>query len=267
MKIAVASPPYPVSLYECLNWIEKLSKEAAQASAVIVCFPETFLPGYPGAEYKRGECTKAQLEKALQQVCNIARENSIAIIIPTDLHTETGILNVAYVITASGEILGYQTKNQLDPSEDDIWIPGTRREIFEVEGLRFGIVICHEGFRYPESVRWAARNGAHVVFHPNCTGNDIDNKQLKEWGDKNNPYYEKAQMVRALENTIYFAPCNYTFKSAHSASAIIDPDGTCMVSQPYGVPGIVVADIETSKATAYLAKRFKPELYNKIAEV
>ncbi len=27
-------------------------------------------------------------------------------------------------------------------------------------------MICHEGWRYPETVRWAARHGAHAVFHP-----------------------------------------------------------------------------------------------------
>ena len=32
--------------------------------------------------------------------------------------------------------------------------------------LTFGVAICHEGWRYPETVRWAARRGAHVVFHP-----------------------------------------------------------------------------------------------------
>lgn len=260
MKIAIASPPYPATVADSLHWIDKLSKEAAQAGASVVCFPETYLPGYPGPEYKREKCTAEQLEYAQQQVCTMAKDHAIAIILPTDLPTAGGLQNVAMVIGNDGEMMGYQTKNQLDPSEDDIWVPGTKRHIFEVDGLRFGISICHEGFRYPETVRWAARNGAHIVFHPNCTGNDIDKKQLKEWGSKENPYYEKAQMVRALENTIYFAPCNYTFSSSHSASAVIAPEGSCIVSQPYGEPGIIVADIDTAQATAYLAKRFKPQL-------
>ena len=29
-------------------------------------------------------------------------------------------------------------------------------QIFEVNGTRFGVAICHEGWRYPETVRWAA---------------------------------------------------------------------------------------------------------------
>lgn len=34
-------------------------------------------------------------------------------------------------------------------------MPGETRQIFEAGGVRFGIAICHEGWRYPETVRWA----------------------------------------------------------------------------------------------------------------
>lgn len=32
--------------------------------------------------------------------------------------------------------------------------------------LTFGIAICHEGWRNPETVRSVVRQGAQVVFHP-----------------------------------------------------------------------------------------------------
>ncbi len=177
-----------------------------------------------------------------------------------DWHHPNGLLNLAYVISQTGEILGYQTKNQLDPSEDAIWIPGTERNIFEINGVKFGITICHEGFRYPESVRWAAQRSAKIVFHPQCTGNNINGTKPTEWGAKNNPYYEKAIMMRALENTIYFASANYTFKYPDSASSIISPDGNCIAHATYGEPGITVADIDIELASGLLANRFKNEL-------
>ncbi len=51
MKIALASPPFPTSLNDGLSWLEKLVKEAADLQAEIVCFPESYLPGYPGMGY------------------------------------------------------------------------------------------------------------------------------------------------------------------------------------------------------------------------
>jgi len=172
----------------------------------------------------------------------------------------TGLLNLEYVISNTGVILGYQTKNQLAPSEDAIWVPCTERNIFEVNGVKFGITICHEGFRYPESVRWTAQRGAKIVFYPQCTGNNISGNKPIEWGAKESPYYEKAIMMRALENTIYFASANHTFKYPDSASSIISPDGSCLAHATYGESGIMVADIDTDLVTGLLAQRFKSEL-------
>jgi len=51
MKIALASPPFPKSLADGLYWLEKLVQDAAGEQAEIICFPESYLPGYPGMEY------------------------------------------------------------------------------------------------------------------------------------------------------------------------------------------------------------------------
>lgn len=179
-----------------------------------------------------------------------------------DWPCQSGFLNVAFVISAEGIVLGYQAKNQLDPSEDTFWTPGTQRTIFEVKGVKFGITICHEGFRYPESVRWAARNGAAIVFHPHFNGSNTHGISLTEWGHKNNPYYEKAAILRAMENTIYFASCNYASLYPESASSLIDPTGNCTIHAEYGNPGVITANIDPALATGLLAKRFKPENYS-----
>lgn len=257
MKIALASPPIPKSIADGLHSLENLVKEAAAANAKIICFPESYLPGYPGMGYDKEDRSPQSLQSALDKVCEIAAQNAIAIIVPMDWHHADGLLNLAYVVSERGEVLGFQTKNQLDPSEDTIWIPGNERRVFEVDGLKFGITICHEGFRYPESVRWAARQGAHIVFHPHFAGSDTEGKTLMEWGNKDNPYYEKAMMMRALENTIYFASCNYASRYPESATAVISPEGTCIVHAAYGQAGIIVADIDPSLATGLLAKRLR----------
>lgn len=260
MKIAVASPPYPKSVKDALYWIDTLAGNAAEAGALIVCFPETYIPGYPGAEFSPERCTDAQLRDAFESCCEIAKKHKVALIIPMDWYEGDDFLNVAQVISKSGEKLGYQAKVQLDPSEDKIWKAGNKRCIFEMEGLKFGISICHEGFRYPETVRWAATHGAQLVFHPNLTGSAEPGIQLKEWGHKDNPYYKKAQMLRAMENTIYYASSNYCFEYPESASAIIAPGGNCLAWQNNRETGVTVAEIDLAKATGLLAKRFRAEL-------
>ena len=261
MKIAIASPPIPQNLTDGLYWLDKLTAEAAKAQAVVLAFPESYLPGYPGMGYPEADRSATALQQALQQACAIAAQYSLALVLPMDWYEGEALYNVAFVIDASGQVLGYQTKNQLDPSEDAIWTPGTQRHLFKIGELTFGITICHEGFRYPESVRWAAQHGAQVVFHPHFSGNNVSGPSLSHWGAADNPYYEKAMQMRALENTIYFASANYASRYPESAGAIIAPDGTCIAHATYGQVGITVADIDLNQATGLLAKRFKNHLY------
>jgi len=261
MKIALASPPFPKNIEESLYYVEKLAKEATAQQAEIICFPESYIPGYPLIEYKVDKPTAAELQSALDEACAIALENAIAIVMPMDWYESGKLFNIAYVISKTGEKLGYQTKNQLDPTEDTTWSPGAKRQLFEVNGLKFGITICHEGFRYPESVRWAARKGAHIVFHPHLAGSNAQGRMPVEWGSMDNPYYEKAMIMRAAENTIYFASINYALSYPESATSLIGPEGKCIAHQPYGKAGVLIVDIDLNKATGLLAKRFKPELY------
>jgi len=261
MKIALASPLFPQSILQGLEMLDALTSDAASKGAEIICFPESFLPGYPGMGYPMEDRRKESLQEALRKAILVAKKHSIAIILPMDNYIDGKLYNVAFVIDKDGKLLGSQTKNQLDPSEDNIWTAGEKRQLFEINGLKFGITICHEGFRYPESVRWSAFNGAHIVFHPHFSGSNEKGKILKSFGAIENPYYERAMMMRALENTIYFASVNYSSKFQESASAIISPDGSCIGHQPYGVAGILVSDIDLNKATGLLAKRFKSQLF------
>lgn len=99
MKIALAAPPFPISISDGLYWLEKLVKDAVQEQAEIICFPESYIPGYPGMGYAPEEQSLQKLQAALDSVCQIAAENRIAIIVPMDWHHPDGLLNVAQVIS------------------------------------------------------------------------------------------------------------------------------------------------------------------------
>src|ERR1700759_4984505 len=99
MKVALASPPFPTSISDGLYWLDKMVKDAAKEEAAIICFPESYLPGYPGMGYDPEERSADNLRSALDKVCVIAKEHSIAIIIPMDWPQPEGILNVAQVVS------------------------------------------------------------------------------------------------------------------------------------------------------------------------
>ncbi len=267
MIIALASPGIASTLDEGLDKIKRFLSEAAAQGAEIVCFPEAYLPGLRGQDFDVPPFDSTQQERALQTVAQWARTYAVATILAMERLTAAGRQIVAVVIDARGQIQGYQTKNQLDPTEDQFYVPGTTRRLFAINGMKFGVVICHEGWRYPETVRWAAVRGAKIVFHPHHTGSDQEGVRLTQWGAANGPYYEKAMMMRSMENTIYFASVNYALRFQESATSLIAPSGQCQAYLPYGQEGVLVQAINVEEATGLLARRYAPERYQEfIAE-
>ena len=59
-----------------------------------------------------------------------------------------------------------------------------------------------------------------------------------------NPYYEKAMMMRSIENTVYFASVNYAVRYQEAATSLIDPSGKCQAFLPYGEEGVLVQRID-----------------------
>src|SRR5437899_1084049 len=203
MIIGLASPCIASALDEGLDKIQRLLSEASAQGAEIVCFPEAYLPGLRGQDFEVLPFDQTQQERVLHAVSQWARTYRVTTILGMERITVAGRQIVAVVIDGRGKIQGYQTKNQLAPTEDQFYVPGNTRRLFEINGMKFGVVICHEGWRYPETVRWAAVRGAKVIFHPHHTGSDREGVRMTQWGAAGGRYYEKAMMCRSMENSIY----------------------------------------------------------------
>ena len=103
--------------------------------------------------------------------------------------------------------------------------------------LTFGIAICHEGWRYPETVRWAARHGAHIVFHPHFHEAEPGSYRPSTFADPANSFHEKAALCRAAENTCFFATVNCASEGSPTTSAVVRPDGTLLAISPTASAG------------------------------
>ncbi|HEX6373978.1 MAG TPA: carbon-nitrogen hydrolase family protein [Longimicrobium sp.] len=265
MIVGLASPGIATSLRDGLERADRLLSQASARGAEIVCFPEAYLPGLRGQDFEVVPFDHDDEQRVVDALSRMAREHGVAVIMGMERYTGAGRENAAVVIGSDGHVQGWQTKNQLDPSEDPHYVPGDTRRIFEINGVRFGVVICHEGWRYPETVRWAAVRGARIVFHPQLTGSDRAGPRLTEWGAADGPYYEKAMMMRSRENTIYFASVNYALRFPESATSLIAPSGELQAHLPYGEEGVLVQRIDVEQATGLLATRYAPARYQEAA--
>lgn len=256
-RIALANLPFPKSPDESVALVEQTLAQASVEGVRLVSFPECFVPGYRGCGRIVPPPDRTFLEHAWSAVASAAKKAGVGAIVGTERVVEGGLLASALVVNEAGTILGFQDKVQLDPTEDNLYTAGQGRRVFSCGPLTFGVVICHEGWRYPETVRWPVQRGAQIVFHLQFHEAEPSGFRPTSYADPANTFHEKAALCRAAENSCYFATVNYASAGSPTTSAVARPDGTLMSYQPYGQEGLLIADIDLAAATGFLAKRFK----------
>jgi predicted amidohydrolase len=256
-RIALANLRFPATPEESIASAEQGIAQASIERARLICFPECYVPGYRGMGKRVPPPDPAFLERAWSAIRAAAAKANVAVVLGTERILDGALLITALVINPDGTIAGFQDKVQLDASEESIYSAGSGRRVFQTGALTFGISICHEGWRYPETVRWAAQRGAHIVFHPHFHEAEPGGFRPSNFADPANSFHEKAVLCRAAENNCYFATVNCASVGSPTTSAVVRPDGTLLSFQPYGKEGLLIADIDITEATGLLAARYK----------
>jgi predicted amidohydrolase len=256
-RMALANLRFPATREESVGLAVRAVRDASAEGAGIVCFPEGYVPGYraPGRDVPPPDAVF--LDRAWAEIAAAAGEAKVAVVLGTERFVDSELLLTALVIDRDGTTLGFQDKVQLDPSEEGTYGFGSGRKVFESGRLKFGVAICHEGWRYPETVRWAARRGAQVVFHPHFHEAEPGSYRPTSFGDPANSFHETALRARAAENACYIASVNMASEGSPTTSVIVRPNGTVLAWQPYGEEGLLVADIDLEAATGLYARRLR----------
>jgi predicted amidohydrolase len=158
-RIALANLRYPPTPEASVALAEDAIYEAAAAGAVLVAFPECYVPGYrvPGTSPPPPDA--AFLPDAWARLARACARAKIVAAVGTERLANDGWRIAVIVIDADGSVAGFQDEVQLDPTEESIYVPGEGRRLFTAGAIAFGISICHEGFRCPETVPWPATHG------------------------------------------------------------------------------------------------------------
>jgi predicted amidohydrolase len=257
VRIALANLPSASSPPESVILAKQAIADASAERADVICFPEAYVPGYRTAAKPLPAADPGFLARAWADIARAALAGDITVILGTERVVAERLLLSALVINRDGSLEGFQDKVQIDPSEEPTYSAGAGRRVFQAGSLAFGVAICHEGWRYPETVRWAAQRGAQVVFHPHFHEAEPGSYRPSTFADPANTFHEKAVLCRAAENTCFVATVNYASEGSPTTSAVVRPDGTLLSYQPYGKRGLLIADLDLSEATGLLAMRCK----------
>mgnify|MGYP002631115157 CR=1 FL=1 len=222
--------------------------EATRKRVQIVCFPETQTVGYRvDISPTNAPVPVTELDEFHQLIARLCGEANMACILGTETPADECAssnkpYNSALVISETGKILGVHHKTKLTPLDAIAYSPGESIETFQLFGVTVGVVICFEGFRFPETTRECVRQGAQIVFHP-----QNNTTRPNDWKV---PIHHAMVLTRAAENTIWFATCNACLKPHQNCkSMIIAPDGRIHAEADLLEERLLVSAIDVTQAT------------------
>lgn len=144
-------------------------KEAAEAGAKMVCFPEGQLTHYvPQYKGLRTEDIAIEMDHPfIQGFCDTCREYRIIASIAVNLKIEGNVYPSMMLISEKGEILGITKKNHIVYAphfyEKDYFTPGDEGfPVFDTSIGKVAQIVCFDR-HFPESFRTCALKGADFV--------------------------------------------------------------------------------------------------------
>jgi len=124
-------------------------------------------------------------------------------------------------------------KNLVESFGGSSFVPGKRPELFEVDGLKFGTLICYEGIFYRLCREYRAMGADFMV---NITNDG--------WTDAYNGHYQhySSSIFRAVENGIWMVRAGNT-----GVTSIIDPKGRVTKTIKILEKNYLTGEIDTSR--------------------
>lgn len=261
MRIGIAQVPQVADIGANLAKALEFIELAAAQDVDLLCFPETHLPGYRvGIIDPDASCDGERLAAALESLAARCRASRIGVCVGTESpNASSRPFNSAVVIGRDGEVIATHHKSQLTPHDRLGYSPGQSPTFFEFDGVPMGLVICFEGFRFPEASRELARKGAKVILHPQFNHVLMD----AEW---KLPVHEALIVSRGAENTVYFVSANMAHERNNCRSLVVSPNGLIAASSELAREMLVTADLDLALATHAVLKQDPDELMRVLAE-
>ena len=151
-----------------------------------------------------------------------------------------GVHNKATVYAPDGTILADSSKIHLYNSERDTIVPGKELSMFELNGIKIGIMICAD-FGFPELSRAYAVNGCHMLA------------VTSSWAYPDDDLWVICNQARSSENAMYCVSVDRTGLASNGVVKI----GRSMVCDP---DGLILANLWEKKDTYYVQTIYRDEV-------
>jgi len=264
-KLKVATAQFAVNSDVDKNFsvIRKQIKKAAEQRADIVHFSECCLSGYGGFDFEEFKPEKEkQINESISKIQKLAKQYKIWVIFGT--HFFVGEIekpfNSLFVINNNGEIEHRYDKRLLAEIDFDWYSAGTEPGIFYLNGIKCGLLICHE-WRYPELYRQYYKLGVELLFQSWYDGNYTEEEYQSE-GKNLGEVIPGFVRGNAANNKLWISASNTSKKQSSFPAFIAQPDGRVLGKLKRNIAGILISEIDFDKEYIDLSSHIRDELIN-----
>jgi N-carbamoylputrescine amidase len=271
MDIALAQQFLPDSPMEIFQQGMNTIKEAANAGADLVVFPElSFTPFYPRIPVEERDEDVLDLAEPVpgpmtEAVAEIAEEFGVVVVFNMLERDGDQTYDTSPVIDADGTVLGCTRMMHVPDYENfherGYYTPGdTGAPVYDTAAGRVGVAICYDR-HYPEYLRALALQDAEVVAIP----------QAGIAGEWPKGVYESEIRVASFQHGFFAAMANRVGQEENllfeGNSLVTDPNGRVVAQAPSGKAFILMASIDLDKCadtparTRFLGDR-RPDQYD-----
>jgi NAD+ synthase (glutamine-hydrolysing) len=162
--------------------ITEAAQHAVDAGATILVTPELSLTGYPPEDLLLRDAFYDRTADALAGLLRTSTQWPSLHLIIGHPSSEAGRRFNAASVICNGRVLGEYRKQELPNygvfDEQRYFDAGNEPLVFDVAGIRFGLVIC-EDFWFDRAPRAARQAGAQVLLAPNASPYHLDKQHLR----------------------------------------------------------------------------------------
>lgn len=224
MKIAAYQtlvPPAGSML--ALDWIRDRITYCERESIEILCCPETVLGGLAD-HHPDPHSFAISLDDLADRLAPLTSQ-SVTTIIGFTEDGGAGVLYNSVAVQMPGKPAALYRKRH-PAIRKSIYTAGTHSPVFDLDGLRFGIMICNDS-NFPELAAELAGQGARVIFVPTNNTLRPEGADVVDWA-------RSVDITRAKDNGVIIMRADVSGhgdgRLSYGSSAIVDASGTVLAT-------------------------------------
>ncbi len=269
-ELTIATCQFPVSadIDNNRGYIRKLIIQAKRKGAEIAHFSESSLSGYAGIDFNTFEkYDETLLRNSLDDLCQLSAELKIWVIVGGHQYGKDHAkpFNCLWIINDRGKIIDRYDKRLLfgkdNEQEHFYYQSGERFVQFELNGIKCGLLICHE-WRYPELYREHMKMGTELLFQSWYDGN-LSKKSYLTDGKELGTLITGTVRGNAANNYLWISASNTSKAESSFASFLARPDGRIVHQLKRNVTSILISRIDFTQEYVDPSRSGREKLYPK----